>query len=118
MMVAQFLMTSEDQVTWHDAELLWIQGRYFEVHEVLEKLWRNKEGLEREWLAGVILVAAALHKGKTSLSGRRRNLAKALIHLERLPDEYRDFAVAEFRASVAQAIEDPATLPKFPVAGN
>lgn len=33
--------------------------RYWEAHEVLEYLWKNATGVEREMLNGIILVAAA-----------------------------------------------------------
>ena len=33
--------------------------RYWEAHEVLEYLWKNATGVEREILNGIILVAAA-----------------------------------------------------------
>ncbi|MDQ5831076.1 MAG: DUF309 domain-containing protein [Thermoproteota archaeon] len=33
--------------------------RYWEAHEVLEYLWKNATGIEREILNGIILVAAA-----------------------------------------------------------
>ena len=33
--------------------------RYWEAHEVLEYLWKNSKGVEREILNGIILVAAA-----------------------------------------------------------
>jgi uncharacterized protein len=33
--------------------------RYWEAHEVLEYLWKNAKGVEREILNGIILVAAA-----------------------------------------------------------
>lgn len=115
MMLAQLVMTNADQVTWHNAADLWSLQKYFEVHEILEAIWLKRQGIEKDWLAGVILVAAALHKGRTSLTGRRRNLAKALRHLEQVPADYQGFPVAEFRAQVVAALQNPELTPLFPV---
>lgn len=114
-MLAQLVMTNADQVTWHNAADLWSLQKYFEVHEILEAIWLKRQGIEKDWLAGVILVAAALHKGRTSLTGRRRNLAKALRHLEQVPADYQGFPVAEFRAQVVAALQNPELTPLFPV---
>ena len=57
------------------------EGRYFEAHEVLEEAWRKAEGEERCFLQGLILLAAALHRGK----GGVRNLRKAEAKLSGLP---------------------------------
>lgn len=113
-MVAQLVMTNADQVTWRNAADLWSSKQYFEVHEILEALWLERQGLEKEWLAGVILVAAALHRGRSSPTGRRRNLAKALRHLEQVPADYQGFPVAEFRAQVVEALQNPELTPLFP----
>lgn len=42
------------------------QGRFWEVDEVLEPLWRRLCGMERELTHGIILLAAALHKSRSS----------------------------------------------------
>jgi hypothetical protein len=60
------------------------EGRYFEAHEVLEEAWRKAEGEERRFLQGLILLAAALHRGK----GGVRNLRKAEAKLSGLPSPY------------------------------
>lgn len=114
-MLTQPVMTNADQVTWRKAADLWNSKKYFEVHELLEALWLERQGLEKEWLAGVILVAAALHKGRTSPTGRRRNLAKALRHLEQVPPDYQGFPVAEFRVQVVAALQNPELTPLFPM---
>src|SRR5262245_38218424 len=36
-------------------------GRYFESHEDWETLWNDADGARREWLQGLIQIAAALH---------------------------------------------------------
>lgn len=37
------------------------EGRYFEAHEDWETLWNDADGAHREWLQGLIQVAAGLH---------------------------------------------------------
>ncbi|WP_135257292.1 DUF309 domain-containing protein [Thermus caldilimi] len=68
---------------WH----LFLEGQYFEAHEVLEEAWREAQGEKRRFLQGLILLAAALHQAK---SGRRglRNLKKAERKLLGFPSPY------------------------------
>ncbi|TFU26371.1 DUF309 domain-containing protein [Thermus tengchongensis] len=72
---------------WGQALRLWGEGRYFEVHEVLEEAWREAEGEARRLLQGVILLAAALHQAKSGRGGLR-NLRKAEGKLLGLPSPY------------------------------
>ncbi|UZX15980.1 DUF309 domain-containing protein [Thermus sp. PS18] len=57
---------------WH----LFLEGQYFEAHEVLEEAWREAQGEKRRFLQGLILLAAALHQAKNGREGLR-NLKKA-----------------------------------------
>src|SRR5262245_55836768 len=43
-----------------EARTLFNEERYWEAHEVLEGLWKQTQGKERQWLQGMILTAAAL----------------------------------------------------------
>jgi hypothetical protein len=43
------------------ARALWSEGLFFEVHEVLEAVWKTATGAERQALQGVIQVAVAFH---------------------------------------------------------
>src|SRR6202007_3110756 len=63
------------------AAALWNERLFFEVHEVLEVVWRSATGAVREALQGVIQIAVAFHhlahgnvRGARSLlvEGRRR----------------------------------------------
>jgi hypothetical protein len=75
---------------WDEAQHLWRQGRFWEVHEVLEGVWLGQQGAEREFTHTLILLAAALHKARTSPSGGWRNLAKARRHQSLLPQSEAD----------------------------
>lgn len=63
-------------------------GHYWEAHEAWEEAWQELRGQgrdpEREFVQGLILVAAALHRAINSGSrlGGRLNLAKAERHLQ------------------------------------
>ncbi|GGN02997.1 hypothetical protein GCM10007092_16770 [Thermus composti] len=71
-----------------EALRLWREGRYFEVHEVLEEAWLEAQGEEKRFLQGLILLAAALHQRTLGKSGLR-NLKKAEARLLGLPNPYR-----------------------------
>ncbi|PZA07098.1 MULTISPECIES: DUF309 domain-containing protein [unclassified Meiothermus] len=97
---------------------LWRRGEFWEVHEALEPLWMRLRGLEREFTQGVILLAAALHKAKSSPSGGGRNFAKALRHLEAIPPIYQGVRVAELIEEVSAALQDPKRIPAFPTCAD
>lgn len=59
--------------------------RFWEVHELLETLWRKAEGKEKSLLHGLILTAAAL------VHMQRNNMAIAISILKRALYEMKDF---------------------------
>ncbi len=93
------------------ARALWRAGRYWEVHEVLEPLWLSASGPEREFLQGLIQLAAALHKARTSRRGAERLLHKALGHLRRVPG----LDAEAFAEGVRRALDAPDAPPPFPL---
>lgn len=72
---------------------------------------------EKEFYAGVILLAAALHKTRKMESSRggRRNYAKALVHLAVVPDSFHGVNVRELEAIVHDALRHPYKEPKIPL---
>ncbi|HVN88854.1 MAG TPA: DUF309 domain-containing protein [Candidatus Binataceae bacterium] len=57
-------------------------GRYFESHEVLEKVWLQAEGEEKTVLQGLIQAAAALlHLERGNLVGARSLMRKSRVNL-------------------------------------
>ncbi|GLV49082.1 hypothetical protein TJA_21840 [Thermus sp. LT1-2-5] len=82
-----------------EALALWREGRYFEVHEVLEGAWLGAQGEERRFLQGLILLAAALHQRALGQSGLR-NLRKAEARLRGLSNPY---AGVDWEALLAEA---------------
>ena len=102
---------------WTKAQQLFAVGEYWECHEVLEEVWLESDGLHKEFYAGVILCAAALHKARVMESprGGRRNYAKAMKHLALVPDIFHDTQVRELEALVHQALRDESLFPKIPI---
>jgi predicted metal-dependent hydrolase len=109
--VADLLVTPE----YTAAVGLWRQGQFWETHEALEPLWLRLSGPDRELTHGIILLAAALHKARTSPTGGWRNFHKALRHLEDIPETYQGIRVAELIEEVRKTLETPSYRPGFPL---
>ncbi len=103
--------------SWEEGVRLFEAGEYWACHEALEAMWLEAEGLERSFLAGVILLAAAMYKAREGASprGGRRNYAKALRHLALVPDHYRGVDVRELEARVHAALRDASLQPAIPL---
>lgn len=102
---------------WTEGVRLFNTGEYWEAHEALEPLWLESDGLDKRFYAGVILLAAALHKAHVmnNARGGRRNYAKALAHLALLPDTYYGLEVRRLEADVHAALQDAALRPQIPL---
>lgn len=109
---------STESSYWTTAVGLFESGEFWKAHEALEDAWAVAQGVDREFLGGAILLAAALHKARVQHSprGARRNFAKALRHLALVPDEHRGVEVREFEARVHSALRDPSQPVKVPLA--
>ncbi len=104
-----------DSQLWKQACHEFDSGAYWECHETLEPAWLSAEGTERKFLAGIILLAAALHKARAmgSVRGGRRNYAKALRHLAVVPDRYAGVAIRTLEAEVHAALQDDSRMPRL-----
>ncbi len=72
-------------------------GRYFESHEVLERVWLLAEGTDKAVLQGLIQAAAALlHLERGNLVGARSMTLKSAKNLENASDQFRGVALAGF----------------------
>jgi len=59
-------------------------GRYFAAHEVLEELWLDVEGDERDFLQGLVQIAVALeHRTRGNEAGALKVLRRARGRLGR-----------------------------------
>lgn len=111
------LPTMTDSDAWNEGRRLFDAGAFWDCHEALEAAWLDAEGTERRFLAGTILLAAALHKARRMASprGGRRNYAKALRHLATVPDRYAGVDVRAFEAIVHDALRHPDLDPRVPM---
>jgi predicted metal-dependent hydrolase len=100
---------------WNETVRRFNCGDYWEAHEALEAEWHRSQGTDKHFYAGVILLAAALHKARQmgSARGGRRNYAKALAHLALVPDSYHGVAVRRLEADVHRGLYDPAFHPQI-----
>ena len=105
-----------DGAAWREGCRRFDAGDFWDCHEALEPAWLAADGTERRFLAGVILLAAALHKARAmgSPRGGRRNYAKALRHLATVPDHYAGVDVRALEAIVHAALRDPSLTPRIP----
>ncbi|MEZ4446656.1 MAG: DUF309 domain-containing protein [Polyangiaceae bacterium] len=124
------------QSAWFERGLgAYAQGEYFEAHELWEELWRDHpEGPDRQFLQGLIQVAAAMHKAVTQdmPAPAARLLGRALLRLEAAPADHWGIDVARLvreaqrsrqglarhasaRRPAPSAGEEPASLPPLVV---
>lgn len=107
-----------EAASWERGVALFESGAYWDAHEAFEGPWSRSSGVEKHFLGGVILLAAALHQARVlhSARGGRRNFAKALKHLALVPDRYHGVDVRELEARVHAALRTPDARPRIPSA--
>ena len=89
-----------------EARKMFNAERYWECHEVLEGLWRQKQGEERRLLQGIILVCAAfVHHQKGEEEVALGVLRRAAGQLEYHAQNYGVFDVPSLKRSVAGQLE-------------
>ena len=94
---------------------LFQQEKFFEAHEVLESLWRETQGRDREFYHGLIQLAAALvHFQKGNFKGAKELFRTASHYLRpclphyqgvRLSEVLKDFR--EFLKAWSKAPDEP-----------
>ncbi|QQG48007.1 MAG: DUF309 domain-containing protein [archaeon] len=94
-----------DEEVLRDARELFNSERYWECHEVLEGLWRVKQGPEKNLLQGLILVCAGLvHHQKSKDQVGIGVLRRAAIQLEYPDPLYHGIDLSNLRSEVAEII--------------
>ena len=92
----------EEEDLYSEARALFNAERYWECHEVLEGVWRTKQGAEKRLLQGVILVCAAfVHHQKGESDVALRILKRALELLD-FPVWYGGFDIPRLRGEVEE----------------
>jgi hypothetical protein len=92
-------MTDEEVLS--KARVLFNNERYWECHEVLEGIWRQKQGGEKRLLQGIILVCAAMvhhQKGEEAVALSVLNRAARLLDFP--SDEYGGINLSRLRQDV------------------
>jgi predicted metal-dependent hydrolase len=97
---------SESDGHFAHAVELFNAGRYFESHEVWERLWLRAAGTDRLLLQGLIQAAAAmLHLERGNLRGARSLVGKSWMNLANAPDRFMGVSLVGF----AKALESYAS---------
>ena len=94
----------DEGALFEEARSLFNAERYWESHEVLEGVWRNKHGEEKRLLQGIILVCAAFvhhQKGEPQVA---MGVLKRSVPLLEYPGDYGGFRVARIRKDVQNLI--------------
>ena len=93
-------------------------GSFFDAHEVLEDVWRELQGREKDFLQAVIQAAVGLHHYSTgNITGARSLLARASRKLANYPGAYCGIELEELRRSLAEwemSLAHGSALPPLP----
>jgi uncharacterized protein len=96
-----------EQELFAEARELFNSERYWECHEVLEGIWRQKQGEEKRLLQGIILVCAAyVHHQKGEMSVALGVLERAVKQLEFSRASYGGFTVARMRHASEEMLRE------------
>ena len=102
--VAPPYRTEEDLL--REAREMFNSERYWECHEVLEGLWRQKKGEEKRLLQGMILVCAAfVHHQKGEEDVALGVMRRAADQLEYASDSYGGFDVLGMKRNVQNLLK-------------
>lgn len=90
---------------WDEGVRLFNERRFFECHEVWERLWKRSSGVEKLFYHGMIQTAAALlHAQRGELRGAQSTWLKARVKLDSLPPDHHGIALRELCAAVDELI--------------
>jgi len=131
-LVRRFMGTGEEfqeignDELWKSALQTYAEADYFEVHEILEELWRRTAGDEARFYQGMLQAAVALHHYcNGNFHGAKLLAERAPGKLEGLPDDYFGIDLGrfkkEFEVTMAPVFErkdgleplDPADAPEI-----
>ena len=85
---------------------LFQEKKFFEAHEVLEELWRETRGREREYYQGLIQLAAALvHFQKENFPGAKELFRTASKYLKPYLPRYKSVNLSKVLAQFQKFLE-------------
>ena len=87
------------------AVLLWNEGLFFEVHEILERVWNDEQRWRKEALRGLIQAAGVfVHRERGAGEAAANLAARAASHLRRHRRKLDEIGNVE---ELVEALEDP-----------
>ncbi|MGD8367249.1 MAG: DUF309 domain-containing protein [Desulfobacterales bacterium] len=87
------------------AAYLWNEGLFFEVHEILERIWNDEQRWRKEALRGLIQAAGVfVHRERGAHQAAKRLASRAASHLRR---HRRNLAEIDNIEELIEALEDP-----------
>jgi uncharacterized protein len=90
-------------------------GEFFECHDVLEELWTETVGEEREFYQGLIHAAVALfHFENENLGGARKMYSSARRYLEPYGTRYMGIDLAAFLAAFEECFCELLAAKEYP----
>ncbi len=88
------------------AKRLFNEERFWEVHEVLEYLWRKATGDEKRMLHGIILLAASMvHNQKSRKEVAISIMKRAYLELEPYNLNYKGFDLALIKRKIEEMLK-------------
>jgi predicted metal-dependent hydrolase len=92
---------ASDADLWAEGIRLFNDGRFFDCHEVWERLWKRSSGANKVFYQGMIQAAVVLlHAERGNLSGSRSIWSKARVKFDGLPREHHGIALGRLRADI------------------
>lgn len=89
-----------------EAIRLFNEHEYFACHDVLEEMWGDTLGDDRDFLQGLLHAAVSLfHLSEGNPSGAHKMHGSSLRYLARYPDWYRGIDLAQLRSDLTGLFE-------------
>lgn len=113
--------TSPEPLSLPLAVRLFNAHEYFACHDVLEELWGETLGEDRDFLQGLLHAAVSLfHLSEGNPAGAHKMHASTLRYLSSYPDRYQGVDLAQLRLDLtacfaAARAGEPTKLSAFPV---
>ena len=99
---------------FHEFVLLFNRREFFAAHEVLEGMWLEKSGIEKDFLQGLIQIAASLvHVQRENPPGAARVADNAMAYLAGFPDHVHGFPLGRLKIDLMHCLEHKNGFPEI-----
>jgi uncharacterized protein len=100
------VVSVDAEATVRQARDLFNEERYWEVHEALEPLWKERTGEEKRHIQALILASAAyVHHQKNELAVIPALLKESLARLANAPEDYYGWPISATRTALREGLE-------------